>query len=84
MSNDIINVSRYNITKKTINQNTKDKLGVTALLAIMEPVTESQSSRAYQQPLGFAPATKSKSYWTRVPMETFISYKKGKTNPFPT
>jgi hypothetical protein len=35
-----------NITVKTANPNTKGKLGVTALIAIMEPGTESQSSRA--------------------------------------
>ncbi len=62
MSNDITNVSNDNIIMKTTNPNTKDKLGVTALIAIMEPVTESQSFRAYTQSLRVAPATKSKSY----------------------
>ena len=49
VSNDTTNVSSDNIAMKTINQqeNTKDKLGVTALIVIMEPATESQSSRAY-------------------------------------
>ena len=51
VSNDITNVSRNNATMKTINQNTKEKLGVMALIAIMEPATESQSSRAYKQTL---------------------------------
>ncbi len=42
VSNDITHVSNNYITMKTTNQNTKDKLGATALIAIMEPVTESQ------------------------------------------
>eukprot|EP00804_Cyclotella_cryptica_P016666 CCRYP_001971-RA/>CCRYP_001971-RA protein AED:0.45 eAED:0.58 QI:0/0/0/1/0/0/3/0/370 len=43
----------YNINHKqeVITTNTKDRLGVTALVAIMEPATESQSGRAYKQPL---------------------------------
>ena len=65
-------------------ESTKDKLGVTALIAIMEPATESQSSRAHKQPLRIAPATKSEFYWTQGPMETFNSYQKEKTNPYPT
>ena len=84
VSDNINNVSNDNINMKTINTNTKNKLGVTALIAIMEPSTESQSSRAYKQPWGDAPATKSKSYWTQGPMETIISYQQEKTNPFPT
>ena len=35
LSNDITNVSNYHIIMKTINPNTKDKLGVTALIAIL-------------------------------------------------
>ena len=48
VSNDTTNVSSDNITMKTINQkeNTKENLGVTALITIMEQATESQSSRA--------------------------------------
>jgi len=43
VSNDTTNVSSNYITMKTTNQNknTKEKLGVTALIAIMEPATES-------------------------------------------
>ena len=46
VSNDNTNVSSNNISMKTTNQteNTKEKLGVTALIAIVEPATESQSS----------------------------------------
>ena len=40
MSNDITNGSSDNITLKTTNPNTKDKLGVTALIAIMKPATK--------------------------------------------
>ena len=61
MSNDITNVSSNNVTMKTINQNTKDKLGVTALIATMEPATGSQSSRAYKQPLKGPPSNKIKA-----------------------
>jgi hypothetical protein len=48
VSNDTTNVSSDNITMKTINQkeNTKESLGVTSLITIMEQATESQSSRA--------------------------------------
>ena len=35
VSNDITHVSNDNITMKTTNQNTKDKLHVTVLIAIM-------------------------------------------------
>ena len=52
VSNDNNNISSDNITKTqkmdknlSLNDSTKEKLGVTALIAIMEPVTESQSSR---------------------------------------
>ena len=78
MSNNIANVSNHNINIKTTNTKTKNKLVVTALITIMEPATESQSSRAYKQPLRSHPS------WTLGPMEIFISYKKEKTNPFPT
>jgi hypothetical protein len=62
VSNDTTNVSSNNITMKTINQkeNTKGQLGVMALIAIMKPVTESQSSRAYKQPLRSCPSNKIK------------------------
>ena len=50
VSNDTINVLSDNINMKTIGEKeiTKDKLGVTALIAILEPATESQSSRAHK------------------------------------
>ena len=43
---------------KTQNQteNTKEQLGVMAVIAIMEPATERQSSRAYKQPLRCHPS----------------------------
>ena len=49
VSNDSTDVSSDNISMKTTHQKetTNEKLGVTALIAIMEPVTECQSSRAY-------------------------------------
>eukprot|EP00804_Cyclotella_cryptica_P020188 CCRYP_010891-RB/>CCRYP_010891-RB protein AED:0.39 eAED:1.00 QI:0/0/0/1/0/0/3/0/376 len=44
-----------NQPQKVVAPHTKERLGVTALLAIMEPATESQSSRAYKQPLRSRP-----------------------------
>ena len=46
--------------KQVVAPHTKDRLGVTALVAIIEPVTESQSSRAYKQPLRSQPSNKIK------------------------
>ena len=62
-SNDITDVSSDNITMKTLNQkeNTKEELGVTALIAILKPVTESQSSRDYTQSLRSCPSNKIKT-----------------------
>ena len=62
VSDDTINVSSDNITMKTTNQkeNTKEQLGVIALIAMMEPATESQSTRAYKQPLRSHPSNKIK------------------------
>ena len=85
MSNDITNVSSDNNTMKTIKQNTKDKVDVTALIAIVEPGTESQSSRAYKQPLRSPPSNKIKVQLDSGSNGNFsLSYKKEKINPFPT
>ena len=61
-SNDSTNASSDNITMKTLNQkvNTKEQLGVMALIPIMEPATKCQSSRAYKQPLRSHPSNKIK------------------------
>ena len=79
MSNDTTNVSSDNITMKTLNQkeNTKEQQGVTALIAIMEPATESQAFRAYKQPLKGCPSNKLKVLQWRS-----FSYWKKKTNYF--
>eukprot|EP00804_Cyclotella_cryptica_P027321 CCRYP_019628-RA/>CCRYP_019628-RA protein AED:0.81 eAED:0.81 QI:0/0/0/0.5/0/0/2/0/195 len=47
----------YSINHKQemITTNTKDRLGVTALVAIMEPATGSQFARAYKQPMRSRP-----------------------------
>ena len=66
MSNGTINISSDNVTMKTQKQdkeqiqskNTTPHLGVTAVIAIMEPATESQSFRAYKQPLRSRPSNK--------------------------
>ena len=64
--------------------NTKEHLGVTALVAVIEPATESPSSRSYKQPLRSRTSKKSKSSWTQGQMETCISYQKENPSLFPT
>ena len=85
VSNDSTNVSHENITIKTTNQkeNTKEKLGVTALIAIMEPVTESPSSRAYKQPLRSHPSNKIKVLLDSGCNGDLYFLPKGKDKPFP-
>ena len=84
VSNVITNVSNDHITMKTINPNTKDKLSVTALIAIMEPVTESQSSRAYKQPLRSHPNNnKIKVLLDSGSNGDLYFLQKGKDKPFP-
>ena len=65
---------------KTLNEkeNTKKQLGVIA------PAAESQSSRAFKQPLKSRTSNKIKVLLDSGSEETFISYQKEKTNPFPT
>ena len=76
----------YNVNhrQEVITANTKDRLGVTALVAIMEPATESQSGKHTNNPCRVAPVTQSKSYWTLGLMETLFSFQKEKTSLFPT
>ncbi len=49
-----------NQPEQVVVSHTKDRLGVTALVAIMEPATESQASRASKQPLRSCPSNKIK------------------------
>jgi len=86
VSNDTTNVSSDNITMKTINQkeNTKKQLGVTALIAIMEPATESQSSRAHNQPLRSHPSNRIKVLLDSGSNGDLYFLPKEKSNPFPT
>jgi hypothetical protein len=65
---------------KTTNSNTKDKLGVMALIAIMKPETDSQSPRAYKQPL--------RSHKIKLLLDSgsdgdFYFLQNGKDKPFP-
>ena len=83
MSNDIIHFSHDNITMKTTNPNTKDKLGVMALIAIMEPATESQSSRSYKHPLRSHPSNKIKVLLDSGSDGDLYLRQKGKDKPFP-
>ena len=62
---------------------TKDRLGVTALVAIMEPATESQSSRANKQPLRSRPSNKIKVLLDSGSDGDLIFLPKGKDKPFP-
>eukprot|EP00804_Cyclotella_cryptica_P016680 CCRYP_001999-RA/>CCRYP_001999-RA protein AED:0.06 eAED:0.06 QI:1397/-1/1/1/-1/1/1/255/979 len=75
----------YNINHKqeVITTNTKDRLGVTALVAIMEPATESQSGRAYKQPLRSRPSNKIKVLLDSGSDGDLIFLPKGKDKPFP-
>ena len=84
MSDDTTNVSSDNITMKTLQkENTKEQLGVTALIAIMEPATESQSSRAYKQPLRSRPSNKIKVLLDSGSDGDLYFLQKGKDKPFP-
>ena len=62
--------------------NTKDRLGVTALVAIMEPVTESQSCRVIKQPLKSHPSNKIKVLLDSGPDRDLYFLPKGKDKPF--
>jgi hypothetical protein len=68
---------------KTTNTNTKNKLGVTALIAIMEPATESQSSIAHKQPLRSCPSNKIKVLLDSGSDGDLYFLQKGKDKPFP-
>jgi hypothetical protein len=60
------------------------RLGVTAVIAIMEPATESQSSRAHKQPLRSRPSNKIRVLLDSGSDGDLYSYQKEKTSPFPT
>ena len=85
VSNDTANVSSDNIPMKTINQKeyTNEKLGVMALFAIMEPATESRSSRAYKQSLRSRPSNKIKVLLYSGSNGDLYFLPKGKDKPFP-
>ena len=91
VSNDNNNISSDNITMKTqkMDKNpspkisTKEKLGVTALIAIMEPATESQSSRVNKQPLRSRPSNKIRVLLDSGSDGDLYFLPKGKDKPFP-
>ncbi len=83
VSEDINDVFTDNVTMKTTNTNTKNKLGVTALIALMKPATESQSSRAYKQPLKSRPSNKIKVLLDSGSNGDLYFLQKGKDKPFP-
>ena len=72
-----------NQNKEVIVSNTKDRLGVTALVATMEPAAESQSARAYKQPLRSRPSNKIKVLLDSGSDGDLIFLPKGKNTPFP-
>jgi hypothetical protein len=63
--------------------NTMDRLGVTALVAIMEPVNESQSSRAHKQPLKGCSSNKINVLLDSRSSGDLYFIPKGKERPFP-
>jgi hypothetical protein len=87
-----INVASDHITMKALdtgktqnqNKDTKEHLGVTAVIAIMEPATESQSSRAYKLPLRSRPSNKIRVLLDSGSDGDLFFLQKDKTNPFPT
>ena len=91
MSNDNKNISSDDITMKTLKMdknpspkdNTKEKLAVTALIAIMEPATESQSSRVNKQPLRSCPSNKIRVLLDSGSNRDLYFLTKGKDKPFP-
>ena len=86
-----INVSKDNITMTSTNKgktqnkskDTKEQLGVTAVIAIMEPATESQSSRAHKQPLRSHPSNKIRVLLDSRSDGDLYFLPKGKDKPFP-
>ena len=85
VSDDNINMETQKIGKNlNPKNNIKDKLGVTALIAIMEPVTENQSSRAYKQPLRTDPSNKIRVLLDSGSDGDLYFLQKEKTNSFPT
>ena len=75
----------YNVNhrQEVITANTKDHLGVTALVAIMEPATESQSARAHKQPLRSHSSNKIKVLLGSGSDGDLMFLPKGKDKPFP-
>ena len=70
--------------QKKQNENTKDKLGVIALIAMMEQVTVSQTSKAYKHPLRNRPSNKNKVLLDSASDGDLYFLWKGKDKPFPT
>jgi hypothetical protein len=62
---------------------TKEKLGVTALIAIMKSATESQSSRVNTQPLRSCPSNKIRVLLDSGSDGDLYFLPKGKDKPFP-
>jgi len=69
--------------EQVVVSHTKDRLGVTALVAIMEPATESQASRVSKQPLRSRPSNKIKVLLDSGLDRDLIFLPKGKDKPFP-
>ena len=85
-----MNSETFKTEQPTINDhgsnyqlNTKDRLGVMALVAIMEPATDSQSSRVITQPLEGCPSNKIKVLLDSRSNGDLCFLPKGKDKPFP-
>ena len=86
-----IKVANDHITMKNLDmgktqhqsKDTKEHLGVMAVIAIMEPVTESQSSRAYKLPLRSRPSNKIRVLLDSGSDGDLFFLPKRKDKPFP-
>ena len=82
--NEIDEENLKNNTNDHVDKNTKNHLGVMALIAIMKPATESQSFSRDTQPMKGHPSNKVKVLLDSGSDGDFSSYKNNTTNPFPT
>ena len=66
-----------------VDKSTKEYQGITALIAIMEPVTESQMSRVYKQPQKGCPSNKIKVLMDSGSDGDLFFIPKGRDRPVP-
>ncbi len=82
--NDNLHVQDHSISiGNNDNKYAKDRLGVTALIAIMEPPTDIQAFRSHKQPLKGCPNDKIKVLLYSGSDRDLFFLPKGKTKLFP-